>query len=179
MIIQRRLHHMHISLIHLIPEVLRQSIDDEFQHIIQFKSELRYTIWPRLNKGILFHLSEHPEKELIIQATYQYLAHHHCLISTALCGYSFSATHVNHNPIISNSAAYWYLTSAMSLIHHNPHIGEIDWLLKDKYELWSDICGVFLSYEYRYQESKADVVTFAERFAPMDKVRSFRRKNYA
>ena len=170
---------MHISLIHLIPKVLRKSIDNEFQHVIQFKSELRYTIWPRLNKGVLFHLSDHPDKELIIQATYQYLAHHHCLISTALCGYSFSAIHVNHSPIISNSAAYWYLTSAMSLIHHNSNIGEIDWLLKDKRELWSDICGVFLAYEYRYCESKGDVVSFAEKFAPMDKVKSYRREHYA
>ena len=56
--IHSEVHNMHISLIHLIPEVLRQNIDDEFQHVIQFKSELRYTIWPRLNKGILFHLSE-------------------------------------------------------------------------------------------------------------------------
>jgi hypothetical protein len=170
---------MHISLIHLIPEVLRQSIDDEFQHIIQFKSELRYTIWPRLNKGVLFHLSEHPEKELVLQATYQYLAHHHCLISTALCGYSFSAIHVNHSPIVSNSAAYWYLTSAMSLIHNNANIGEIDWLLKNRGELLSDICGVFLAYEYRYCESKDDVVSFAEKFAPMNKVKSYRREHYA
>ena len=168
---------MHISLIHLIPEALRQSIDDEFQHIIQFKSELRYTIWPRLNKGVLFHLSEHPEKDLIIQATYQYLSHHHCIISSALCGYSFSAIHVNHGPVISNSASYWYLKSAISLIQHNPDIGEVSWLIKDKEALWSDICGVFLTYEYRYRESKPEVVEFAEQFSPMQKVETYWKKN--
>jgi len=170
---------MHISLIHLIPDALRQRIDEEYQYVIQFKSELRFTVWPRLRKGIFHYLSDNSEKELIIQATYQYLSHHHCIISTALCGYSFSAIHVNHGPVISNSASYWYLKSALSLIHHNSNIGEIDWLLKDKREMWSDICGVFLAYEYRYCESKGEVVSFAEKFAPMDKVKSYRRKHYA
>jgi len=170
---------MHISLIHLIPKVLRQCIDEEFQHIVQFKSELRFTLWPRLNKGIMHYLNDHPEKELILQACYQYLAHHHCIISTSLCGYSFSEIHINHGPIISNSASYCYLTSAISLIHHNPNIGEVDWLLKNKSKLWCDICGVFLVYEYRYGESMADVVSFAEQFAPMNKVNSFRSRNYA
>lgn len=167
---------MHISLIHLIPDALRKKIDEEFQHVIQFKSELRYTVWPRLHKGILYYLSGHPEKELILQACYQYLAHHHCIISIALSGYSFSAIHVNRSPIVSNSAAYWYLKSAISLIHHNPKTGKIDWLLKDQKELWSDICGVFLAYEYRYAESEADIVNFAEKFAPMKKVKNYQRK---
>jgi hypothetical protein len=167
---------MHISLIHLIPDVLRQRIDEEFQYIVQFKSELRYTVWPRLHKGVLYYLSDNPEKELILQACYQYLAHHHCIISTSLCGYSFSAIHINHGPIISNSASYWYLKSAISLIHHNPKIGDIDWLVKDKNELWSDICGVFLAYEYRYAESEAEIVNFAEKFAPMQKVKNYQKK---
>lgn len=170
---------MHISLIHLIPKALRQHIDEEFQHVVQFKSELRFTLWPSLHKGILYYLNSHPEKELILQACYQYLAHHHCIISTSLCGYSFSAIHINHGPIVSNSASYWYLTSAISLIHHNPNIGDVDWLLKDKSKLWRDMCGVFLVYEYRYRESMADVVSFAEQFAPMNKVKSFRSRNYA
>ena len=167
---------MHISLIHLIPDVLRQIIDEEFQYIVQFKSELRYTIWPRLHKNIRFHLTDNPEKDLILQAIYQYLAHHHCIISIALSGYYFSAIHVNHSPVISNSAAYWYLKSAISLIHHNPKIGAINWLIKNRSELWSDICGVFLVYENRYAESKADSVIFAERFAPMQKVKTYQKK---
>ena len=169
---------MHISLIHLIPSSLREEIDNQFSYIIQYHSKLRFTLWPRLNKGIRFQLRDHPQKDLILQACYQYLAHHHCIISSALCGYSFSAIHVNHGPVISNSASYWYLSSAISLIHHNSNIGEIDWLLKDKYEMWSDICGVFLVYENRYCESETDVVNFAEKFAPMDKIKTYQRKEY-
>jgi hypothetical protein len=170
---------MHISLIHLIPSSLRGEIDKQFSFIVQYHSELRFTLWPRLNKGIRFLLKEHPHKELILQACYQYLAHHHCIISAVICGYSFSSIHSNSSPIISNSASYWYLTSGMSQIKHNQSIGEIDWLLSTNMELWKDICGVYLIYEYRYQESKNDVVKFAEKFAPMNKVNTYRETHHA
>lgn len=177
--IHSEVHNMHISLIHLLPSPLRQEIDNQFSHIIQYHSKLRFTLWPRLSKGIRFHLQDHPQKDLILQACYQYLSHHHCIISTALCGYSFSSLHINSSPVISNSAAYFYLMGSMSQIKHNQDIGEINWLLKTNAELWSDICGVFLIYEYRYQESKPDVISFAEQFAPIKKVNTYLESHYA
>lgn len=178
-IIHSRVHKMHISLIHLLPNPLREEIDNQFSNIVQYHPKLRFTLWPRLNKAIRFQLLKHPHKELILQACYQYLAHHHCIISTALCGYSFSNLHSNSSPVISNSAAYFYLVGSMSQVKHNQDIGEVGWLLKTNAELWSDICGVFLIYEYRYQESKPDVVSFAEQFAPMKKVNTYMESHHA
>lgn len=170
---------MHISLIHLIPSSLREEIDKQFSYIVQYHSELRFTLWPRLNKEIRILLRDHPHNQLILQACYQYLAHHHCILSTVLCGYSFSNLHSHSSPIISNSLSYWYLTNGMSQIKHNQSIGEIDWLLSTNIKLWEDICGVFLIYEYRYQESKTDIVEFAEKFAPMKKVNAYRGSHHA
>jgi hypothetical protein len=67
----------------------------------------------------------------------------------------------------------------MSQIKHNQSVGEVGWLLSTNMELWKDICGVFLIYEYRYQESKTDVVKFAEKFAPMKRVNTYRETHHA
>lgn len=164
---------MHISLIHLIPSSLRKEIDCQFSYIVQYYSESRFTLWPRLHKGIRFQLDRHPQSDIILQACYQYLAHHQCIIATALCGYSFSGLHINSSPVISNSAAYFYLIGSMSQIKHNQDIGEVDWLLKANAKLWSDICGVFLIYESQYQKSRRDIVSFAEKFASMERVNTY------
>lgn len=155
---------MHISLIHLIPNKLRYDIDEQFSHIIQFTPNLRYTLWPLMTKYVRFQLRDNPQRQLITQAIYQYLAHHHCINSTCLTGYSFS--YINHlnGQVASNSAAYWYLKSGISMVYHNQSMEKMDWLLGRNRTLWSDICRAFLCYEYRHYESDDDVVVFAENF---------------
>ena len=155
---------MHISLIHLIPNKLRRDIDEQFINIIQFTPKTRYTLLPQMNKFLIFQLSDNPQQQMISQACYQYLAHHHCIISTCLAGYSFS--YINHlnGQVTSNTAAYWYLKSGISMVYHNQSMEKMDWLLNTNKTLWSDICRAFLCHEYRHYESEDDVVVFAEKF---------------
>lgn len=155
---------MHISLIHLIPSKLRYDIDEQFSHVIQFTPSLRYTLWPQVTKYVSFQLRDNPQRQLITQAIYQYLAHHHCVISTCLIGYSFSHVNQLNEQVVSNTAAYWYLKSGISIVYHNQSMEKMDWLLDRNQTLWSDICRAFLCYEYRHYESEDDVVIFAEKF---------------
>jgi hypothetical protein len=155
---------MHISLIHLIPNKLRYDIDEQFSHIIQFTPNLRYTLWPQVTKYVRFQLRDNPQREFITQAIYQYLAHHHCVISTCLIGYSFSYINHSNSQVTSNTAAYWYLKSGISMVYHNQSMEKMDWLLVKNQKLWSDICRAFLCHEYRHYKSEDDVVVFAEKF---------------
>lgn len=155
---------MHISLIHLIPNKLRNDIDEQFSHVIQFTPQLRYTLWPILTKYVRFQLPNNPQRQLIMQAIYQYLAHHHCVISTCLIGHSFSYINHSYSQVTSNTAAYWYLKSGISMVYHNQSMEKMDWLLDMNKILWSDICRAFLCHEYRHYESEDDVVAFAESF---------------
>jgi len=82
---------MHLSLIHNIPDDLRNDIDYHYYRIIQYYPAKRLSMWPSL--GVII---ENHECKLITQSSIQYLTFHQCVISRCLFGYSLSLGNNHH-----------------------------------------------------------------------------------
>ncbi|MGB2739722.1 MAG: hypothetical protein WBC60_04105 [Cognaticolwellia sp.] len=150
---------MHLSLIHNIPDDLRKHIDDHYERIIQFYPAKRLTMWPRLRV-----LIENHECQLITQSSLQYLTHHHCIISRCLLGYSLSQANLSYGPVISNDLAEHYLDTGIGLVKEFKNEIDLSWLLESRFELWKEVCRVFLCHAYRTDNSTDNSIIFAEKF---------------
>jgi hypothetical protein len=150
---------MHLSLIHNIPDDLRKHIDDHYARTIQYYPAKRLAMWPRLRA-----LIENHQCQLITQSSLQYLTFHQCVISRCLFGYSLSQANVNHGPVISNVIAENYLDTGISLVKKFEKEVDLSWLLESRFELWKEVCRVFLCHAYRTDNSTDNSIIFAEKF---------------
>jgi hypothetical protein len=131
---------MHLDLLKAIPWELRDRLDHEFELAVKSRSAEINVIWPSLWPIISITTRD----DFVIQACKQYLSHHQCVISTLMCGLSFSPFYLNGGPIISRDAAALYLNSGIRAVYNIGEKLNLNWLLLRHRKLWVVMCKEYL-----------------------------------
>jgi hypothetical protein len=136
---------MPISIIGALPNQLREQADIAFEASLKKEINDRNFIYLKSNLkrlGLKFPLT------IEQQALFQYLAHHGCVISCAMLGFSLSKFNKLSGPILCEEAAFEYLFLAYESIWI--HINEkrysynIGYLSKQSY--YPNMCSALLKH---------------------------------
>ncbi len=149
---------MHLNLLTMLPNELREKLDKEYALIIQVKPACRYTLWPRL-RTIIYHFTD---DDAVRQAATQYLAHHQCIISNILLGISLCPTSTARGTITSQTASEQYLSSGIRTLYKYHQTLDFTWLTEHHKTLWQHCCHTFLLYEYKKEKWNNELIEFAE-----------------
>jgi len=141
----------------MLPNELRELLDEHYVAIIQNKPKARFLLFPRL-KPMIHHYSQ---DDSVRQAATQYLAHHQCIISNILIGISLCPRSTASGTVTCDEAAERYLCNGISALFNHQSL-DFTWLTVKHKTLWQHCCHTFLLYEYASDKWNSELVNFVE-----------------